>query len=115
LIYYQQRYNKYRNVSKEYNGHFYDSKFEASYAKDLDLRVKAKDIKSWERQIKIELEIYGKHICNYFVDFKILHNDGTIEYVEVKGLELPLWRFKWKLFEAIWNEEQPEIKLTVVK
>ena len=107
--------NKYHAVSSTYNGISYHSKKEAAYAAELDLRVKAKDIKGWERQKKISLDINGYHICNYYMDFVVEHNDGTFEYVEVKGFETEEWRLKWKLTEAIFSKERPDVRLTVVK
>lgn len=107
--------NKYGAKSTQYGGVYYHSKFEAAYAKELDWRLKAKDIKSWERQVKISLDVNGKHICNYFIDFKVIHNDDSVEYVEVKGFETDVWRLKWKLFEAIFNEIEPGAVLSIVK
>lgn len=107
--------NKYGSIRQTYNGYSYMSRLEAQYAAELDLRVKAKDIKKWERQVKIDLTAYGKHICNYFIDFVITHNDGSIEYIEVKGLETDLWKMKWKMFSAKMAAEQPRAKLTIVK
>lgn len=109
------RKNKYNAKTKQYNGIWYHSKFEASYAKDLDWRIKAGEIKSWIRQAKISLDVNGKHICNYYIDFVVKHNDDSLEYVEVKGFETEVWRLKWKLFEAIYNEIEPGAVLTVVK
>ena len=129
--------NKYKAISTLYNGTVYHSKLEAQFAEDLDWRVKAKDIKYWERQVKIPINVYwdrfnrpvltctdglvlkkkGKefiHITNYFIDFVVTHNDNTKEYVEVKGVETDLWRQKWKLTEAILGKS-PVVKLTVVK
>jgi len=79
------------------------------------MRIKAKDIKSWERQVKIELTAHGRHICNYYIDFVVTHNDGTLEYVEVKGFETDLWRLKWKLFKSKMTEEEPRAKLSIIK
>lgn len=106
------RQNKYRNVKQVYDGYPYMSKKEAAYAQELDLRVKAKDIKSWEKQVKLDLRVNNLHICNYYVDFKILHYDGSEELVEVKGFETATWRIKWKLTEALYEQKY---KLTVVK
>lgn len=105
---------KYKNVKQEHNGIVYHSKKEAGYAAELDLRKKAGDILEWERQVKISLDVNGFHICNYYIDFKVLHNDGTIEYVEVKGFETDEWRLKWKLFEALYSRGTM-VKLTIVK
>jgi hypothetical protein len=84
---------------------------------DLDYRLKANDIKKWDRQVKISLDVNGEHICNYYIDFIITHNDGIQEYVEVKGIETPEWKLKWKLFQALYKDqiEKDEILLTVVK
>lgn len=97
-----------------YNNQKYDSGFEAGYAAELDLRVKAKDIKSWERQVKIPLDVNGYHIANYYIDFIIHHLDGITEYVETKGYATDVWRMKWKIFEALYGDK-PDVVLTVVK
>ena len=91
----------------------YDSNFEAGYGAGLELRVKAKDIQSFETHQKIELNVGNFHICNYYIDFVVYHNDGTIEYVETKGYPTTVWRLKWKLFEALFSEKEG-VKLTVV-
>jgi hypothetical protein len=106
--------NKYNNVKKNYNGYIYMSKKEAAYAQELDLRKKAKDIVDWKKQVKIRLDSNGAHICNYYIDFEIEHNDGLIEFVEIKGFETELWRLKWKLFESIYGNN-PNYKLTIVR
>lgn len=107
--------NKYGNIQREYNGHKYHSGFEAEVAAELDLRIKGKDIKSWERQVKIPLTAHGKHICNYYIDFVITHNDESKEYLEVKGFGTALWQLKWKIFEAQMEEEAPGSLLTVYR
>ena len=108
-------YNKYGAKKTVYNGVTYHSKFEAEYAKSLDWRVKAKDIRSWDRQVKISLDVNETHICNYFIDFLIIHNNGKLEYVEIKGVETPAWKLKWKLFLAIFVKEHPKHFITLVK
>ena len=117
MTYLQVRQNKYYAQSSVYNGYSYHSKKEAAYAQELDLRVKAKDIKSWERQIKISLDINGFHITNYYIDFIIIHNDKTKEYVEVKGFETDVWGLKWKMFEALYSKkfERKGWQMTIVK
>ena len=61
---------------QEYNGFKYDSGFEANYAWELDMRVKAKDIKSYERQVNLDLIVNGYRVCQYRIDFIVHHNDG---------------------------------------
>lgn len=106
--------NRYGNVARktEYGGMTYHSAFEAEYAQYLDTLKKAKQIKSWRRQVRMPLDVNNHHICNYIVDFEITHNDDSIEYTEAKGYETDVWRMKWKLFEALYGDK---FKLTVVK
>lgn len=96
--------NKYNSKVSSYNGRNYHSALECNYAIDLDWRVKAGEIKSWENQYKIDLTLNGVHICNYFIDFKVTYADGHVEYHEVKGFETDVWRIKWKLSRAIYPD-----------
>ena len=112
-LYYVRHQNKYEAESTIYNGIQYHSKKEAAYAADLGYLKKAGEIKDWERQVKISLDVNGFHIANYWIDFIVEHNDGLKEYVEVKGYPTPDWKIKWKLFEALYSQE-PNTKLTVV-
>lgn len=114
MIWRIEKQNKYNAKSSIYNGIAYHSQKEAAYAQELDLRIKAKDIKSWKRQERIDLKVNKQHIANYYVDFLIYHNDGTKEFIEVKGFETELWRLKWKIFCAMY-ENKKNYKLTVIK
>ncbi|KKM67559.1 hypothetical protein LCGC14_1469900 [marine sediment metagenome] len=114
-MYLEKRQNKYFAKSSIYNEISYHSIKEAEYAQELDLRIKAKDIKSWERQVRIDIKVYDQHICNYYIDFVVTHNDKSLEYIEVKGFETETWRLKWKMFEAMFNHDHPDIVLTIVR
>jgi hypothetical protein len=105
---------KYHNKRQEYGGHSYMSKLEADVAFQLDMRIKAGEVKEYKRQVRIPLEVNGKHICNYIIDFVVECTDGTIEYLEAKGFETDVWRMKWKIFEALY-ENKPNVKLIVQK
>lgn len=108
---------KYHNKTNQYNGHIYDSIFEAEYAQALDYSLKSGNIKKWERQVKLDLKVNGIHITNYYIDFIVYHLDGTKEFCEVKGMELPLWKIKWRLLEATFDDfkDSPDDFMTVVK
>lgn len=112
---YVKKQSKYGNVSVIFQGKQYASKFEAKYAHDLEIRRKAKEIDRWERQVKISLDVNGKHICNYYIDFVVYYPDGRKEFVEVKGFETEVWRLKWRLFEAIMETDEPNSTLTIIK
>ena len=109
--------NKYHSKTTQVEGITYHSKLEAGYADELRIRVMAKDIKSWERQVKLDLKVNGIHITNYYIDFVITHNDGSKEFVECKGFEQEVWKIKWKLLAATFNDFKttPDDKLTVIK
>lgn len=105
---YGQRYgtaNKYRNVRQTYNGYNYQSKKEARYAYYLDQRLKNKEILGWDRQVKIDLQANGQHICNYYMDFVIHNLDGTHTLAEIKGFETDVWRLKKRMLEVLWLPE----------
>jgi len=103
---------KYYNTPKVTNElGCWDSKFEASYAQELDLRKKAKDIIDWEAQVVLDLIVGDFKVCTYKIDF-IVYYDGITEYVECKGYPTPVWRLKWKLFEALYTK--PGNRLLVV-
>lgn len=109
------RKNKFNAKTQEYGGRWYHSKKEAGYAQTLDWRIKAGEVKEWVPQYKIDLKVNGHHICNYYVDFKVILVDGSTEYHEVKGFETEVWRIKWKLFEALLPEIDPGAELIVIK
>lgn len=108
--------SKYKNKTQNYNGVKYDSIKEAQYAEELDWLIKSGEIKSWDRQVKIDLRVNGIHIANYFCDFRVINKFGGVEYHEVKGMILPLWQMKWKLLEALKEEIlEPGAELIVIK
>lgn len=95
---------KYRNVYTEYNGVTYHSRKEAEYARELDLRVRGKDIAGWTRQVAYPIRVNEKHICNYIVDFVVRANDGSLELHEVKGVMTSTFVLKWKLVQALYGD-----------
>jgi hypothetical protein len=95
----------------QYGERTYDSNLEAKYAKVLDLQIKQNMISDYIPQYKIDITVNGKHICNYFVDFKVIRNDGEFEFHEVKGYETEIWRMKWKLSKALY----PNTKFELIK
>lgn len=101
----QRRGNKYGAKKTVYGGLKYDSKKEAGYARDLDKLIKAKEIRSYEQQVRFSIDVGGKHICNYIADFVVTSRDGSREIHEVKGFATEIFRLKWKLMEALYGKE----------
>jgi len=111
----EKRYNKYKAEKQTFGGRSYHSKKEADYAVQLAWRKKAGEIKEVIPQYKLDIRVNGKHITNYYIDFKVILSDNTIELIEVKGFETDIWRLKWKLTEALLDEIEPGAKLVLIK
>jgi uncharacterized protein YegP (UPF0339 family) len=108
--------SKYGNVSKTFEGRTYDSKREAQHAEELAWRKKAGEIEEIIPQYKIDLRVDDKHFRNYYIDFKVILSDGTIQYHEVKGYETEVWKMKWRFLEMFQDQIlEPGAELLVIK
>lgn len=105
------RRSKYGNRKTEYGGRVYDSAREAAYARELDLRKRAGEIRDWRPQPRIPLVVNGVKVCEYRADFLVTLVDGSEELHEVKGYETREWTLKRRLLEAL----HPERRLVVVR
>jgi len=112
---FEKRYNKYKAERQTFNGRSYHSKKEADYAVNLEWKKKIGEIKEIIPQYKLDIRVNGKHITNYFIDFKVVLADDTVELIEVKGFSTDLWALKWRLTEALLDEIEPGAKLVLVK
>ena len=94
--------NKYSAKKTMYAGVMYDSKAEARVALELDLRLKAGELREVCRQVPIEIRWPGslQHICTIRVDFMLTHADGRLTLLEVKGYRVRDWPVKEKLLRA---------------
>ena len=98
------RKNKYNAKKTSIGGYTYDSKLEAAEAEQLELRKLTGEVSSFTRQHRLDLCVGGERICMYKIDFRAELTDGSIEYIEVKGLATDVWRIKWKLTQAMFEE-----------
>jgi len=99
--------NKYNAKKQSFGGRKYDSTLEAKVAEDLDWQLKAGELIEVKEQVKIPLMVNRIVICNYICDFRVVDKYGQVKYIEAKGLELPVWRIKKKLFLALLPEIEP--------
>jgi hypothetical protein len=97
--------SKYGNTKVVIDGHKFDSKAESKYYVQLKWLKQAKQIKDFKLQPRfLLLESYkknGKTIrkTEYVADFEITNLNGSLEIVDVKGVETPEFKLKKKLFE----------------
>jgi DNA-directed RNA polymerase subunit RPC12/RpoP len=112
------KYNAKKTVAKD--GIKRDSKFEASVADDLLLRKQAGDIKDYESQYRVDIPIHREDglyalTVRHKVDFRILHNDGSYELLEAKGVETSDYVWRRKMLEHIWLPMHKDHIYTVIK
>jgi hypothetical protein len=104
------RISKYRARKTEYNGEIYDSAAEAKLASDIELLVKAGDVKRVWRQVAFPLRgqngaVVGTHKVDFVLNFK----DGHREIWEYKGYAVRDWPIRRKLLE----DNYPDVKYVV--
>lgn len=100
------RFSKYNAKKVEVDGIKFDSKVEAEYYLHLKEQVDKGEIQGFERQVKMTLQdsfylegVKGKiRAITYVVDFKITEKDGSITYIDVKGIETDVFKMKRKMF-----------------
>lgn len=92
------------------NGMYFRSSWEANYARYLNWLISLGEIKSWEFEVDEFKFPVKRGNVRYLPDFKILNNDGSIEYHEVKGYMDDDSRVKLKRMAIYY----PESKIVVI-
>lgn len=96
--------SKYNNKKTEIDGFLFDSKREANRYVELKLLERAGEIENLELQPKYSVDINGKHICNYFADFRYFDSyNKSIVIEDAKGMRTDVYKIKKKLVEAIYS------------
>lgn len=101
----RKHFHKFNAVRTECDGIKFDSKKEAAYYVDLKLRVKAGEIVFFLRQVPLHLP-GGVTLRLDFLEF---HTDGTVHFVDVKGMRTPQYIDKKKIAEATYPVEIEEV------
>lgn len=114
------RKNKFGATKTTFNGRKFDSKYEAETAMALELRKKAGDIKDYECQYRVDVDVYNKHgraigklQVRHKVDFRIHENDGTYTLLEAKGFETADYRKRRNYLLYLWLPEHPDHRYEV--
>lgn len=99
--------HKYNAVKTEADGFKFDSKLEERYYQNLKIRQRVGEIVQFLRQVPFHLPGNSK----YVVDFVEFHADGTVHFVDTKGMMLQESINKIKMVEALYAP----IKIEIVK
>lgn len=100
-------FHKYGAIRCESDGIKFPSKLERAYYEKLKLLVKAGEVCYFLRQPLFDLP--GG--VQYRADFQEFWADGTIRYVDCKGVETKDFVMKKKMVEALY----PHVQIEVVK
>ena len=90
--------HKFNAVRTEIDGIKFSSKKEATYYQSLCLRRKAGEVLFFLRQVPLHLP--GG--VRYVVDFQEFHMDGTVHFIDVKGMRTSEYLTKKKIVEAVY-------------
>lgn len=113
------RASKYNAKRTEFNGKLYDSKHEANTAASLELRKRAKDIKDYDTQYRIDMWCHRPDgepafMVRHKVDFRVHENDGSFTLLEAKGMVLDDYKWRRKFLENIWLPMNPDYTYQVI-
>lgn len=104
------KYNKYKAVKVKEDGHVFDSKAEYRRYCELKLLQKAKKIQNLAVHFKLPF-VYGEDIAfTYIADFYYTM-EGLPVIEDVKGIQTPVFRLKWKLIRKFY----PKLRMFIIK
>lgn len=101
---------KYNNRKVEIDGHKFDSKLEAQYYEFLKHKKATGKIKDFSLQPRYTLQETFKRdgktyrSITYIADFEVLHNDGSTQVIDVKGMMTDVFKIKAKLFTKLYGK-----------
>ena len=97
--------HKYNAKPTTTHGIRFDSKREAAYYETLLLRKRAGDVLVFLRQLPFHLP--GG--VRYVVDFLEFHRDGTVHFVDIKGMETESFKAKKRMVEDLYAPIEIEV------
>lgn len=93
--------HKFRATPVTHDGIRFDSKLEGKYYLALKARVASGEVVFFLRQTPFHLP--GS--VRYVVDFQEFHADGTVHFVDVKGMQTKEFVMKKKMVESLYPIE----------
>ena len=91
-------YHKYRATPCELDGIKFSSKLEANYYRKLKMLQQSGEVIFFLMQVPFILPGNIRYRC----DFQIFKNDGTVSFVDTKGIMTPISENKIKQVEALY-------------
>jgi len=78
--------NSYGGKRADLNNRYFRSRWEANYARYLNVLIKQKAVTKWEYEAEtFRFNGINKGTMSYLPDFKVWYKDGTIKFIEIKG------------------------------
>lgn len=99
--------HKFNAVKAESDGITFSSKAERAYYHRLNFLKQNGEVLFFLRQVPMHLPGNTK----YVVDFQVFYADGTVAFVDVKGMTTPMFTLKKKQVEEIYPIEIEVVKL----
>ena len=90
--------HKFNAVAVKRDGHHFPSKKEAAYYDSLVMAQKAGLVLFFLRQVPFHLPGGGKMV----IDFQVFYADGTVQFIDAKGMLTKDWKAKRKIVEALY-------------
>ena len=88
------------------DGKRWDSTLEYKYMLHLEMLKKSGEVLFYHDHVNIRLTGGTK----YEVDFQVFYADGTVKYIDVKGVETDIFKIKKREVEAIYPFEIQIVK-----
>lgn len=90
--------HKFRAKPVKDDGHHFPSKLEHAYFCRLELLKRAGEVVFFLRQIPFHLPGGAKYVC----DFIVFYTDGSVKFIDAKGVETSEFKMKKKMVEALY-------------
>lgn len=97
--------HKFHAVATDVDGIRFSSKKEARYYKGLKVRQAAGEVVQFLRQVPFHLPGGVRYVCD-FLEFR---SDGSVAFVDTKGMETPEFKAKKRMVEEIYKPITIEI------
>ena len=94
-------YHKFKAKPTDVDNIKFASRKEAKYYMELKLRQRAGEVLFFLRQTPIHLPGNTKYVC----DFQVFLSDGSVQFVDVKGVETEVFKLKKRQVEELYPIE----------